>query len=91
MVEKNIKVRDHLQQYCHSLGHRIPFEYCRSMNANLPCRSILDCWKNIFPVKDFMQNFYSEDEIKSFLSPPGPKIQQIYDSMVKATEPKQKK
>ncbi|MGD2295493.1 MAG: hypothetical protein PVF22_06620 [Candidatus Aminicenantes bacterium] len=91
MVKKNIKVHDFRQQYCRSLGHRVPFEYCRSMNSELPCRSTLDCWKDIFPVEDFIQNYYSKEEIQFFLQPPKPKILQIYDSMIKSSKSDDKK
>ena len=46
--------------------------------------------KNIFAVEDFVQNFYSEEEIFLFLEPPKPKLTQIYDIMtqVKKSTPK---
>ncbi len=91
MVKKNIKNRDHLLQYCRSLGHRVPFEYCRCLNTNLPCRSIIDCWKEMFEVEDWIQNSYSKEEIDFFLQPAKPKILQIYDSMLKASGSQRKK
>ena len=91
MVKNTIKNRDHLLQYCRSLGHRVPFEYCRSLNANLPCRSILDCWKDVFAIEEWVRAFYSEEEIAFFLQPAKPKILQIYDSMLKATGSDKKK
>jgi hypothetical protein len=91
MVEKKREAKDQLQLYCRSLGHRVPFEYCRSMNTALPCRSILACWQSVFPVEEFIRNFYLEEEIRAFLQPAKPKILQIYDSLVKATGAKQNK
>ncbi len=91
MVKKNIKSKDHLQQYCRSLGHRVPFNYCRSLNEELPCRSIIDCWKEMFEVEDWIQNSYSKEEIEFFLQPAKPKILQIYDSMLKASGSERKK
>jgi hypothetical protein len=88
MVEKKREAKDQLQLYCRSLGHRVPFEYCRTMNSALPCRSVLDCWQSVFPVEEFIRNFYSEEEIKAFLQPAKPKILQIYDSLLKAEEHK---
>ncbi len=91
MVTKENKSRDQLQQYCRSLGHRVPFKYCSSLNTNLPCRSILDCWNEVFAVEDYIQNSYSKEEIAFILQPAKPKILQIYDSMIKAIESKEKK
>lgn len=91
MVEKKREAKDQLQQYCRSLGHRVPFEYCRTMNADLPCRSVMDCWQSVFPVEEFIRNQYSEEEIKTFLHPGKPKILQIYDFLLKAAKTKQNK
>lgn len=91
MVKKNIKSRDFLLQYCRSLGHRVPLEYCRSLNTNLPCRSILDCWMDVFAVEEWVRDFYTEEEINFFLQPAKPKILQIYDTLLKASGSKSKK
>ena len=91
MVNKNIKGNDHLQEYCRSLGHRVPFSYCRSLNEELPCRSILECWKDVFAIEEWVRAFYSEEEIALFLQPTKPKILQIYESMLKASESDKKK
>jgi hypothetical protein len=91
MVDQKIDAFDPIQQYCRMLGHKVPFAYCRSMNANLPCRNTLDCWKDIFAVKDFVQHFYSKEEISFFLEPPKPKLAQIFEIMTKAKKSTQKK
>ncbi|NIM89393.1 MAG: hypothetical protein GTO17_00410 [Candidatus Aminicenantes bacterium] len=84
MVKTKIDANDHLQQYCHLLGHKVSFAYCRSVNSNLPCRAIIGCWKNIFAVEEFVDKIYSKEEIASFLKPSQPKLVQIYDLMIKA-------
>jgi hypothetical protein len=84
MVATKIETHDSIQQYCRMLGHKVPFAYCRKMNNDLPCRNTLDCWKTIFPVEDFVKTFYSQEEITLFLSPPKPKLTQIYEIMAKA-------
>jgi hypothetical protein len=91
MVNHRIEAHDHIQQYCRMLGHRVSFAYCRKMNSALPCRNTLDCWKNIFEVEEFIQNFYSEEEIALFLEPPKPKLAQIYEIMTKAKKPSPKR
>jgi len=84
MVDQKIDSHDFIQQYCRMLGHRVPFAYCRRMNSDLPCRNTLDCWKNVFAVEDFINFFYSQEEISQFLEPPKPKLTQIYEIMKKA-------
>jgi hypothetical protein len=91
MVKSTIETHDHIQQYCRMLGHKVAFSYCRKMNNELPCRNALDCWKNIFAVEEFIQNFYSEEEIARFLEPPKPKLAQIYDLMIQAKKTTSKK
>lgn len=86
MEDRKINVHDHLQRYCSSLGHKVPFEYCRRMNASLPCTKILDCWKNIFPVNEFIKQNYTVDEIASIFEPAKPKLVQIFELMKKAEE-----
>jgi hypothetical protein len=84
MENQKIDAQDHLQQHCRMLGHRIPFEYCRSMNSNLPCNKILDCWKNILPIDKFLRQNFTDDEMAIFLAPAKPKLAQIYEMMKKA-------
>jgi len=84
MVDPKIDIHDHSQAYCRSLGHRVPFSYCRTMNATLPCGDIFDCWKNILPVKEFVRQHYTEDEIVRFCRPSKPKLIQIHDLMIEA-------
>jgi len=91
MVNPKIDTHDSSQQYCRMLGHKVPFAYCRSMNNELPCRNTLDCWKNVFPVEDFVNHFYSKEEISLFLEPPKPKLAQIFEIMEKAKKSPSKK
>lgn len=91
MVDDTIETHDHIQQFCRMLGHKVPFAYCRKMNGDLPCGNMLDCWKNIFAVEDFVRNFYSEEEKARFLEPPKPKISQIYDILMQIKKSKPKK
>jgi len=56
---------DEEEGYCRMLGHRLPFRYCRSANDELPCRKIMDCWYDVFPVLEFLAANYSEDELNA--------------------------
>jgi hypothetical protein len=91
MVEPKIETYDSIQRYCRILGHEVPFSYCRIMSQDLPCRNILDCWKGVFPIQDFIEHFYSEEEIARFLEPPKPKLAQIFEIMEKAKKSSSKK
>ena len=84
MAEQKIDAHDHLQQHCRSLGHRVPFKYCRSVNSNLPCNKILECWKNIMPIDNFIRQHFTDIEMAAFLAPTKPKLVQIFELMKKA-------
>ncbi len=56
---------DNEEGYCRMLGHRLPFKYCRSVNDGLPCRKVMDCWFDVFPVLQFLSDNFSEEELKS--------------------------
>lgn len=86
MEDQKNDAHDHLQLHCRSLGHRVPFEYCRSMNTNLPCNKILECWKNIVPIDKFIRQNYTNNEMATFLAPTKPKLVQIFESMKKAED-----
>ncbi len=56
------------------------------MNASLPCTRIIDCWKNIIPVNEFIGQNYTADEIALIYEPAQPKLVQIFELMKKAEE-----
>ena len=84
MGARKIDIHDKLQQHCRSLGHRVPFQYCRRMNLNLPCHRLCDCWENTVPVREFIRLNYTDEERASFFAPAKPKLAQIYELMKKA-------
>lgn len=59
MIEKY----DDIEGYCRMLGHRLPFRYCRGVNDELPCRKVMDCWYDVFPVLEFLSENYTEEEL----------------------------
>lgn len=71
------KEYDNKPNYCRKLGHEITFSYCRCENYNLPCRKIMDCWFTLLPIKEFINNNYSEEEKKTLISPSQNKITSI--------------
>jgi hypothetical protein len=75
---------DKEEGYCRTLGHYVPFIYCRTMKDGVPCHRILDCWFERFPVDEFLKAHYSQEEIASILEPPRPKISSLIDLIEKA-------
>ena len=55
---------DDVKGYCRMLGHMLTFRYCRSVNDELPCRKVMDCWYDKFPVQEFLSENYTEEELK---------------------------
>jgi hypothetical protein len=55
---------------CPQLGGEVPFQYCRTVNENLPCRKIIICWEFRFKITKFLSEHYSVDQLQSALAPP---------------------
>ena len=72
-----IEEHDNLEARCRMLGHQVPFKYCRTVNNNIPCRKIFDCWFEIIPIKDFINRNFSKEVIQNILAPPTPKMTSI--------------
>lgn len=65
-----IEEHDTLMIYCPQLGGEVPFRYCRTVNADLPCRKIMVCWEFRIEISKFLGLHYSVEEIQSALKPP---------------------
>jgi hypothetical protein len=74
--------------YCRSLGHYVPFRYCRAVNNDLPCRKIMDCWFEKLDIRLFIVSHFTEAQQKQIFSPPPEKIPTILDLIKKAQEQK---
>ncbi len=71
---------DHLEVHCPSLGGQVPFKYCRTMQANLPCANIVRCWCRRFDIVAFLaQNYEPEDLEKAFGTPRKPRLERLLD------------
>ena len=75
---------DSEEGYCRTLGHYVPFKYCRTMKDGIPCHRILDCWFERFPVEEYLREQYGIDGITRILEPPKPKISSLLDLIEKA-------
>jgi hypothetical protein len=85
-----IEEYDEKQTYCRQLGHHVPFKYCRLVADKLPCKQVFNCWFEIFPVKEFVLNNYTEEEIKIILTPAPSRLGRIFDIAEKIYEQQKK-
>ena len=74
--------------YCRMLGHAVQFQYCRKAKDMLPCRKILDCWFELLPVEEYINENFSEEEKKKIFSSPESKISTIFSLLEKAKKNK---
>jgi hypothetical protein len=79
-------VFDGKEGYCRILGHHVHFSYCRTCQESMPCSRILDCWFENFDIRKFVEENYTEEEIKNFLQPPKPKMQTLMSLIQQAQE-----
>jgi len=79
---------DNIEIYCRKLGHYVPFRYCRTSAGGMPCRGIFDCTFEKLPVKEFIAEHYSDDEVEAFMTPPAQKLSTILDLIQEAKKHK---
>jgi len=75
---------DALTRYCGSLGHDVPFGYCRSVQGGLPCRRTADCWNEALPVRRFLEEHYTEEQRAAIFAPSKPKLTSILEIVERA-------
>jgi hypothetical protein len=85
-VTEDIANQDHRLRRCPTLGHDVPFSYCRAPAAPLPCRRILDCWWETFDVEAFVRTHFSEDQIRTILAPRPDKVATIVELIERARQ-----
>lgn len=58
----------------------IGFSYCVSMNDGLPCRNLIDCWRERLDIVAFLKAKYSDEELnKIFGGLPKTKLDRIME------------
>jgi len=82
MIEKY----DKKEWHCRLLGMPIPFSYCRTMREGLPCQRIFDCWFEFLPIRQFVEENYSAEEIKSILAPSKSRMEAISEVLSRDRE-----
>jgi len=66
---QTIEQYDSLVIHCQMLGGEVPFQYCRKLNEDLPCRKIMVCWEFRMDIAKFLGGHYSIDQVQSALTP----------------------
>ena len=80
----SIDQHDNRDIYCRMLGHEITFAYCRQGVSSHPCRRIFDCWFESFDVEKYIQEHFTDEEIRGFLAPPKPKMTTLIELIQQA-------
>ncbi len=70
--------------YCRSLGHYVPFRYCRTVSDGIPCRKIKDCWFDTVDIEKYIAENFSGSERERIFSPPPEKMSSLIDLIKKA-------
>ena len=85
-----IEEHDALIIRCPRLGGEVPFQYCRTVNDDLPCRKIIICWEFRIEIGKFLNEHYSIDEIQRALAPPSKtRIETLIELIEKAKKIKE--
>lgn len=70
--------------YCRMLGHAVNFHYCRTTAEGVPCRRIMDCWFETLPIREYMEEHFSEEDLENLLKPPANKMTSLLDLIEQA-------
>ena len=76
---------DTRKRRCPRLGHEVTFAYCREPGEDTPCFKTLDCWWELFDIRTFMKENYSEEVVQKLAAPPKPKTTSLLE-MIQAAE-----
>ncbi|MEW6238363.1 MAG: hypothetical protein AB1656_23510 [Candidatus Omnitrophota bacterium] len=72
---------------CPQLGGPVTFEYCRRMNARLPCHQLMRCWEKRMDIQTYLNENFSRKEIgHAFSSPPPSRMGTIFDVLKQVAE-----
>jgi len=80
---------DERETYCRTLGHAVPFQYCREVNQGLPCRLVADCWYTQFDAAGWLREHFTAEQITQITAPPAPKLTSLVEliEQAKASQP----
>ena len=80
----SIDIYDRESIYCRKLGHHLNFDYCRKESGDLPCSRISKCWSDKLPVNEFLDRYFTSEQLKAIFTPPVPKITSLIELIQKA-------
>jgi hypothetical protein len=80
----HINIYDSEEIYCRKLGHHLKFGYCRVESSELPCSRISKCWSGKLPVNEFLDRYFTSEQLKAIFTPPVPKITSLIELIQKA-------
>ncbi|MBN2351204.1 MAG: hypothetical protein JXD23_01450 [Spirochaetales bacterium] len=69
---------------CRRLGHDLTFAYCRAEREGRPCPRIMECWRAVLPVEDWLAACFAPDEISYLGEAPPSKISSLIELIEKA-------
>ena len=75
---------DEYNGYCRMLGHAVNFSYCRTMVRGVPCGKIMDCWYETLPIQTYMNEHYTDDQIRNIVKPPESKMTTLLELIEQA-------
>lgn len=76
-MSKSKKQFDAIESYCPMLGHELTFKYCRTMQMDLPCGRILNCWFERLPIQQYIGDHFTKEEQEKVFEPPKPKMEAL--------------
>lgn len=62
---------------CPRVGGDVTFRFCRTENNLLPCKWIVNCWKNHFDIEKYINEHYSAEEKQRVFTPTSPKMHSL--------------
>lgn len=74
---------------CPRVGGMINFRYCRLENSRLPCRWIVNCWRDRMDIEGFLKEHYTPEQLAQVFAPPKSRIQRLVELVEQARDPAQ--
>ncbi len=72
--------------YCRRLGHHVAFSYCRQASSGMVCRGIVDCWFERIPIREYLEQHFTTEQLRVVFQPPKPKVSQILDIVARVKD-----
>jgi hypothetical protein len=53
---------------CPRLGGEVPFSFCEKEAGDLPCRLVVSCWANYFPIEEYLEKTLTPEALEILYS-----------------------